>query len=319
VTNQALSVRINAIEQLTSDVRSYHLTHLDHSLLPSFDAGAHIDIVLPNGLIRQYSLCSSPDNRDCYQIAVLQDPHSRGGSNYIHQQLMQGDTLQINPPRNHFTLEESAENYLLIAGGIGITPIMLMAYRLQQLGKPFSLHYLCRSPEQAAFAGQLQSDFQSSLHLHFTAGDASKRLDIQALFAAQKPETHLYTCGSEPLLQAILSAAEKQPKVKVHYERFSAVTIPEDRVDSAFEVEISSSGERLSVMPQQSILQVLEQAGHQIDTMCKEGLCGSCEVDILQGEADHRDSVLSEDEKAEHSVLMVCCSRAKGNLLVLDL
>lgn len=318
MTNQALSVRIDKIEQLTDQIRSYHLTCQDHSALPSFSAGAHIDLLLGNGLIRQYSLCGNPENTHSYQIAVLQDPASRGGSDYIHQHLIQGESLQINAPRNHFTLDESARDYLLIAGGIGITPIMLMAKRLQTLGKNFQLHYLCRSADQAAFATQLADELGANVHFHYTCGDAAKRLDIAQLFSQQAADTQVYTCGSEPLLQAILAAAEQQPNIRVHYERFSAAPSVE-REEQAFEIEIASTKERLSVTPEQSILEVLQHAGHNIDTMCKEGLCGSCEVEVLKGQIDHRDSVLSDDEKAEHSVLMVCCSRAKDDLLVLDL
>ncbi|MGB1237961.1 MAG: PDR/VanB family oxidoreductase [Pseudomonadales bacterium] len=318
MNSSALTVRIENIEQLTADVRSYRLTPLDGGELPTFNAGAHIDLLLGEELIRQYSLCGDPQQRGSYQIAVLKDPHSRGGSDYIHAELNAGDTLTINAPRNHFALDESAAHYQLIAGGIGITPIMLMAARLQALGKSFTLHYLCRSAEQAPFASQLKEQFGDALNFHFTGGDAAKRLNIEALFAAQPAGTQVYTCGSEGLLQAILNAGEQQPHVKIHFERFSAAPV-DSSDDKAFEIELSSSGERLSVAPEQSILEVLQAAGHSIDTMCKEGLCGSCEVEMLGGEADHRDSVLSDDEKAEQSVLMVCCSRAKSDVIVLDL
>ena len=318
MTTSALSVRIEKIEQLTAEVRSYLLTPLEGDSLPAFSAGAHIDLLLSDDLVRQYSLCGDPQNRTSYQIAVLKDSQSRGGSDYIHDKLNQGDTLEINAPRNHFELDESGDNYLLIAGGIGITPIMLMAARLKSLGKSFELHYLCRSHSQAPFADQLQAQFGEQLKCHFTQAQAGKRLDIAALFASQPEGTQVYTCGSEGLLQGILSAGEQQPQVKVHFERFSAAPI-DSSDDKAFEIEISSSGERLSVGADQSILEVLQGAGHNIETMCKEGLCGSCEVEMLGGIADHRDSVLSDDEKAEQSVLMVCCSRAKSDLLVLDL
>lgn len=319
MTSQPITTRISAVETVAERTRAYRLELPDGSPLPAFSAGAHIDLLLENQLIRQYSLCSDPADTSHYQIAVLQETAGRGGSDYIHQHLQVGDSLQIHAPRNHFQLELSGDNYLLLAGGIGITPIMLMALELQRAGKAFQLHYLCRTPEQAAFAAELQSRFGTAVTFHYSYGDAAKRLNIAELFAAQTQPTQVYTCGSEALLQSILDAAEQQPLISVSYERFSAAPVSEDVENLGFEIEIASSGECLTVAPEQSILEVLQAAGHQIETMCKEGLCGSCEVDLLEGEADHRDSVLNDAEKAEQNVLMVCCSRAATPRLKLDL
>lgn len=319
MTSQPICTRITAIDDVADQVRAFTLEAADGSSLPEFSAGAHIDVLLENGLNRQYSLCSDPADTRHYRIAVLNEPEGRGGSAFMHQQLKAGDELQIHAPRNHFQLDTGADNYLLLAGGIGITPIMLMALELQQAGKQFTLHYLSRTPEQAAFHQWLETQFGAAVKFHYSYGDAAKRLDIKALFAEQQVATQVYTCGSEPLLQAILDAAEALPLVEVFFERFSAAPVDENSVSESFEIEIASSGERLQVSEDQSILEVLQKAGHQIETMCKEGLCGSCEVELLEGEADHRDSVLTDAEKAEQNVLMVCCSRATSPCLKLDL
>ncbi|MEH6576070.1 MAG: PDR/VanB family oxidoreductase [Amphritea sp.] len=319
MTSQTIATRITAVEQVAENVRAYTLACDDQSALPEFSAGAHIDLLLDNGLIRQYSLCSDPARCHEYQVAVLLEDEGRGGSAWIHKHLQQDTELQIHAPRNHFELNESADNYLLIAGGIGITPIMLMAARLQQLNKPFKLHYLSRTPEQAAFAEQLSQQLGDQIQCHYSYGDSNKRLNIAELFSAQQQSTEVYTCGSEPLLQSILDAAEDKANIKVIYERFSAAPIDDSIVNGGFEVELANSGKVIEILPEQSILEVLRAEGHQIETMCEEGLCGSCEVGLLEGEADHRDSVLTADEQAEQSVLMVCCSRANSARLKLNL
>lgn len=319
MTSLTLTTRIVRVDQVAENTRAYTLARNDNQPLPEFSAGAHIDLLLNNGMIRQYSLCSDPAQLGHYQVAVQLEADGRGGSAYIHEQLQAGDELQINAPRNHFELNESADNYLLIAGGIGITPLMLMAARLRELGKPFTLHYLCRTSEQAAFRDQLAQQLGDQVQFHFTQGDTARRLDLAQLFAVQPDGTEVYTCGSEALLQSILDAAEKQPNVQVFFERFSAAPTDENAVNEGFEIELARSGKVLQVGADQSILQVLRDEGFTVETMCEEGLCGSCEVDLLEGEADHRDSVLTEPEKQEQNVLMVCCSRAASSRLKLDL
>ncbi|MGY0219575.1 PDR/VanB family oxidoreductase [Endozoicomonadaceae bacterium StTr2] len=319
MTSNVIQVSVSDVEQLTDSIKSYILTPVAEEKLPAFTAGAHIDLLLENGLSRQYSLCSDPADTGSYQIAVLREKNSRGGSEYIHQHLKPGSQLTIHPPRNHFQLEESAPHYLLIAGGIGITPIMLMARRLKALEKSFKLHYLARTEQQAAFADLLKQELGDQCQCHFTLGQPQNRINLEQLVADQPPETHLYTCGSEPLLQSILAAASLRQDIRVHFERFAAAETTEAVENKAFEVELASSGEVLEVTPDQSILEVLRSRGHEVETMCEEGLCGSCEVGLLAGEADHRDSVLTEDEQQEQSVLMVCCSRAKSPRLKLDI
>lgn len=317
MTSQPIPVRVIAAEEVADNIRAYTLARDDNSDLPTFSAGAHIDLLLENGLSRQYSLCSDPENRAQYRVAVQLEEQGRGGSAWIHANVHQDDRIQINAPRNHFELNESADRYLLIAGGIGITPIMLMASRLKALGKDFTFYYLSRSVHQAAFASQLQQQFGEHLHCYFS-DDINERLNIEALFAQQSEKTEIYTCGSEHLLQAILAAAETNPNLTVNYERFAAIEQDDSR-NQRFEIELAQSGRVLTVEPEQSILEVLRSEGFSVETMCEEGLCGSCEVDLLDGEADHRDSVLSDSEKSEQNVLMVCCSRALSPRLKLDL
>lgn len=318
MTSQVINTTINSVEEIADNVRLYTLSSADNQVLPSFSAGAHIDLLLDNGMVRQYSLCNQPESPH-YQVAVQYEQEGRGGSAYIHQSLSAGDALKINAPRNHFKLDNQAENYLLLAGGIGITPIMLMAFELLAQGKSFQLYYLCRERSQAAFADLLTEKLGDRVHFCFSQDTDSQRLDIPNLLAQQPENTQVYTCGSERLLQSILTAAENQPGIQVHFERFSAAPQNEAIENQGFEIELASTGQVLQVEPDQSILQVLQSEGVQIETMCKEGLCGSCEVNLLEGEADHRDSVLTDGEKAEQSVLMACCSRAHSERLVLDL
>ncbi|MGY0398783.1 MAG: PDR/VanB family oxidoreductase [Ostreibacterium sp.] len=319
MTSQNITTYVIAVEQVAENVYAYTLACDDRSALPAFSAGAHIDLLLGNDLIRQYSLCSEPANRHQYQVAIMLEAEGRGGSAWIHKNLQQGSELKIHAPRNHFELNESLDNYLLIAGGIGITPIMLMATRLKQLNKPFTLHYLSRTPEQAAFTEQLSRQLGDQIQCHYSYGESNKRLNIDALFNEQAQSTEVYTCGSERLLQSILEAAEDKAHINVIYERFSTAPIDETIVNSSFEIELASSGKVIEILPEQSILEVLRAEGHTIETMCEEGLCGSCEIGLLEGDADHRDSVLTADEQAEQSVLMVCCSRANSARLKLDL
>ncbi len=321
--SQQILARIASVEEVAERIRLYTLVAADGSRLPRFTPGAHIDLTLGNALTRQYSLCNSceengdADDRHRYQIAVYREPESRGGSDYIHRHVQAGDQLLINRPRNHFELDESGDHYLLLAGGIGITPLIPMARRLKRLGRPFSLHYLCRTPQQAAFRTLVQDEFAEQIHFHFSQQDG--RVDIDTLLADCPQGTRVYTCGSERLLQTIIAAAENHHNISLHFERFSAAPPPDASANRAFEIELNSNGKVLRVDPEQSILEVLRSDGHQIETMCEEGLCGSCEVGLLGGDAEHRDSVLTDEEKAEQSVLMVCCSRARSERLKLDL
>jgi vanillate O-demethylase ferredoxin subunit len=249
----------------------------------------------------------------------LREAHGRGGSDYIYQNLEVGDKLRVSSPRNNFELDEDGSNHLLIGGGIGITPLIPMAARLLQLGKRFEFHHLCRSPANAAFRGELERALGRRVHFHYSYADANLRLDIGGLIAEQSPGTRIYACGSESILQTVSMAAEQRGDVSVRVERFARSPANGPPSARPFEVELASTGEVIPVPADQSILKTLRARGHHIDSACEEGLCGSCEVGLLEGEADHRDSVLTEAEKAEQDVLMVCCSRAHSPRLKLDL
>lgn len=319
MASQQILTRITAVEEVAENVRAYTLAGIDREPLPQFDAGAHIDLLLDNGMVRQYSLCGSCEAPDRYMVAILREVGGRGGSEYIHRSLETGDKLRISPPRNNFRLDEGGSNYLLIGGGIGITAIMPMASRLRQLGKNFELNYLCRSPVRAAFRDELARAFGGRIRFHYSYAEAGRRLNIGALVAEQTPGTQIYACGSEGVLQKVCAAAEARGDVRLKFERFTSAPADESAVSGRFEVELASNGEIISVPEDRSILEVLRGNGHEIDSMCEEGLCGSCEVGLLEGEADHRDSVLTDAEKAEQNVLMVCCSRALTPRLRLDL
>lgn len=322
MSNIRLTVKIAAVDAIAERVLAFSLVTTDAKPLPSFTPGAHIDVHLEHGITRQYSLCGTPEQaaNGEYRIAVLQEEESRGGSSHIHTQWRVGQTVEIGEPRNHFHLDEAFDGrYLLIAGGIGITPILAMAHRLQALNKDYELIYLAKAPASAAYYSDLQTQHGNRLKAHFSRAEGQRRLDLDDLMRCQSEATQIYFCGAENLLQAVLEASRDCANIHVSFERFSAVSDENSGPNNAFDIEISSTGECLRVEENESILSVLKRSGHAIESSCEEGLCGSCEVGLLSGEADHRDSVLDDDEKAEQSVLMVCCSRARSQRLVLDL
>ncbi len=316
---QRFSVLINAIKDQALNIRTYELVSPTGDTLPAFTAGSHIDVFLPNGLIRQYSLSNASNERIRYVVGVQKEQDGRGGSQFIHDNFQVGDEIEISAPRNHFELDESAQRYKLIGGGIGITPIISMARRLKTLGKPFQLYYACRNESRAAFMEELKSSELSS-HLVLSYDDVHGPLQTQALFGRAEPGVHIYCCGPGGLMDAVKSATTAWPTNTVRFEHFSAdeSTGPKEGDDS-FEVVIQSTGKVLQIPADKSILTVLEENGIFVDHACCEGICGTCETGLLEGEVDHRDMILTDDEKEENQVLMVCCSRAKSSRLTLDL
>lgn len=302
------------------DVFGFELVDPDSGPLPAFSAGSHVDVEVAAGLVRQYSLCNPPHETHRYQIAVLREPQSRGGSVGMTDRVGFGDTLRVSEPRNHFALEPGAERVVLLAGGIGITPILCMAERLAHTAIPFELHYCVRSPKRAAFYSRLkQSDFSSRVHFHFD--DADSRIDLGATLAAHGPKDQLYVCGPKGFIDAVLKtagAAGWAPD-QLHREFF---TPAEDLVradDAGFEVEIASTGKRIPVAAGQTVLDALTANGVVLDVSCEQGVCGTCVTRVLQGVPDHRDMFLSDAEHARNDQFTPCCSRSKTDLLVLDL
>ncbi|PLZ01506.1 oxidoreductase [Burkholderia sp. WAC0059] len=322
-----LEVFVRQIRYEGRNIQSYELVAAGGGELPPFAAGAHIDVHAGDGIVRQYSLCNAPHERGRYVIAVLRDERGRGGSKAMHERVRVQDVLRIGRPRNHFELDGRAQRVVLLAGGIGVTPLKAMAHELQRRGADFALHYCARDPEAVAFEPALREAFPADrLHLHFDGGDPSRGLDVARLLREEKREgTHVYYCGPAGFMKACAEAAADWPKGSVHCEHFAAPARPAaggdeaaDETDGAdFTVEIASTGQRLAVPPGRSIAEVLRDARIGVETSCEAGLCGTCKVRYLQGEVDHRDCILSEDEQRDF--MTVCVSRAKGGSLVLDL
>lgn len=299
-------------------IYSFELSRENGQPLPPFSAGAHIDVHLGKGLVRQYSLCNSVGETHRYQIAVLREPNSRGGSHYLHDAVQEGHRLTIGVPRNLFALEPSAQHSLLFAGGIGITPLLCMAERLNHAQASFSLYYSARSRDRAAFVSRLSSGpFANRVHLCF---DDAQPLDTSAALAQPAADTHLYVCGPAGYMAFILEAARANgwPEERLHREYFSAS--PEAGAPGdAFEVEIASSGEILQVGSHQTIIDVLYDAGIEVPVSCEQGVCGTCVTRVLDGVPEHRDSFLTDQQRALNNQFTPCCSRARTPRLILDL
>ncbi|WP_298833293.1 PDR/VanB family oxidoreductase [uncultured Piscinibacter sp.] len=316
-----LRVRVARKTVEAEGICSFELVSADGTPLPAFSAGSHIDVQLPGGPTRQYSLCNDPTESHRYLIAVLRDPMSRGGSQAMHERVAEGDVLPISAPKNHFALAHEAKRHLLLAGGIGITPLLCMAERLANIGADFELHYCSRSKARTAFAERIaRSSFASRVQFHFDDGDAAQRLDIAGLLASAQAGQHLYVCGPQGFMDAVLLSARAQcwPEDRLHYEFFGAAPV-EQAGDRSFEVQLSSSGRVVVVPAGCSVVQALAEAGVSVATSCEQGVCGTCLTRVIDGEPDHRDQYLTPDEQAANDQFLPCCSRSKSARLVLDL
>lgn len=315
-----LSVKVMRKRLEVQDIVSLELGRADGGALPAFSAGAHIDVHLKPGLIRQYSLCNHPEEGHRYQIGVLRDPVSRGGSAAIHDEIKEGDLIAISEPKNHFQLVR-ARRSLLFAGGIGVTPLLCMAERLAHSGADFELHYCARSPERAAFRGRIAaSGFASQAYYHFDDGTAAQKLDLPELLDVPDNSTHIYVCGPAGFIGYVCQAAKAcgWRSENLHYEYFGAPA-PDSSGDTPFEVEIASTGEIVPIPPGQTVGNALKRHGIDINMNCQRGVCGTCVTRVLEGEPEHRDFYLSAAEKTSNDRFTPCCSRAKSKMLVLDL
>lgn len=327
-TSGALAVLVRQIRFEGKGINSYELTDPDGGELPPFTSGAHIDIHLglPDGgeVVRQYSLCNDPAERRRYVIAVLNDEAGRGGSTGLHRTLRVQDIVTISRPRNNFALDESAAKVILLAGGIGVTPLKSMAHRLERAGIDYELHYCAKDRAFAAFEDELQrlAD-RGRLHYHFDGGDPSRGLDIARLLADPRPGTHVYYCGPAGFMKACANAAAGWDPAVVHSEHFkppvdpAAVASASAVPSGGFTVELASSGRRIDVGPDESIADKLNAEGVPVETSCASGLCGTCKTRYRSGKVDHRDYILDDDERDEY--LTLCVSRCDSELLVLDL
>jgi len=288
----------------------------DGKQLPGFSAGAHIGVRVPNGLLRKYSLCSDPAERDRYQIAVKRESDGRGGSCSLIDDVKAGDKLTVTAPVNDFGLPPRAQDFLFIAGGIGVTPMMAMIRQVIAEGKRFRLFYCSRSPETTAFREELSlPEFKDKVVIHYDQGDASRSLDLRPILAERKNREHLYCCGPRPLMEAVRAMTDHWSPTAVHFEAFSvAETHKAD--DRPFKVKLARSGEMLDVSTSQTILEVLRNHGLDVPSSCETGTCGTCRTKLLAGEADHRDLVLAEHEKKD--TIMICVSRARGKEITID-
>ena len=313
-----MEVRVSRVVREAIGTRSYELVDPKGSELPAFTAGAHIDVVLPGPMMRQFSLCNDPDERRRYVIAVFAERGSRGGSRLMHRRAQPGDRLVISRPRNRFPLVEGRRRYLLLAGGIGVTPLMAMAHRLAALGTPFALHYCTRGPRHAAFRAHL-AGFGDRVVLHHDGGNPARGLDIKALLAAERPGTQLYYCGPPGFMQAVREAAADWPRRSVHCEYFAAEPADAggDNGLDRFTVADRPTGRLYPVTPGQSILDALRGAGVAIDAPCASGRCGICRRHYSSGDPIHRDALLTASERSEFVIL--CRARSRSPVLVVDL
>ncbi|AOI87644.1 Vanillate O-demethylase oxidoreductase [Burkholderia pseudomultivorans] len=321
MSDASLTVKVARKWQEARDICGFEFVSDDGSPLPGFTAGAHIDVHLPGGLVRQYSLCNHPAQADRYQIAVLRDAEGRGGSRAIHDAVRPGDTVRISAPRNHFPLATGAAHHLLLAGGIGVTPILSMAERLSSSGEPFAMHYCARSTERMAFVERIAaSAFRDRVRLHVDDGESAQRFDLAAVLAAAPAGTHLYVCGPRGFMDAVLNEARARnwAEERLHYEFFSGV-VETSAADRPFQVRIASSGRVIDVPAECTVVAALAANGVDVLTSCEQGVCGTCLTRVLDGEPEHRDSYLTDDEKAAGDQFLPCCSRSRTAMLVLDL
>jgi vanillate O-demethylase ferredoxin subunit len=325
MTTTTRRVRIARKTAEAHDVCSFELVDVEARALPAFSAGSHIDVQVGDGqgtggLVRQYSLCNDPRETHRYLIAVLRDPNSRGGSVGMHA-LQVGMTIHISEPKNHFALAHDARHSILLAGGIGITPILCMAERLGNIGAPFELHYCTRSPERTAFVERIRgAKFARQVQFHHDDGPEAQKLDAHAAIAAPADSRHLYVCGPTGFMDWVLGTARELgwPEERLHREYFAAGPIDTSH-DGSFEVQIASTGAVIRIAPEQSVVAALAAAGVEVPTSCEQGVCGTCLTRVIEGTPEHRDMYLTPDEQAKGDQFTPCCSRAKSARLVLDL
>lgn len=311
-------LRLRQVRLEAQDICSYEFITADGTALPPFEAGAHIDLHLPEGRIRSYSLANAPSEVHRYLIAVQREEQGRGGSAWMHDRLRVGQVLEASGPIQHFPLDEKAADSVFIAGGIGITPLLSMIERLDALERPWHLYYAARSPETAPFRERLVALDRGRGRVTFCFGsERSERLDIQKIVRDASPAAHLYCCGPTRMIDAFVAAGQTRDPGCIHYERFAASEAA--ALEGGFTVCLQRSDRRITVEPGKSILDALLDADVPISYACSNGICGSCMTRVVSGVPDHRDEFLSEDEKRAGTSMLICCSGSKTPELVLDL
>lgn len=286
--------------------------------LPKVEAGAHIDVHLPNGMVRQYSLCQNPNDEGKFRLGILRDPESRGGSVSAFDEIKDGMQIQVSEPKNLFPLLK-AKHSVLIGGGIGITPLITMAYQLASEGTSFELHYCGASPENCAFVDEIKNgELAQYTTFHFKSEGASHRAFFESAIKNIDSESHIYTCGPVGFMDWVINLATTHdfPEQQIHKEYFQIET---DTSGDSFEVVAERSGKIIMVEAGETILQALAKEGIEIEMSCEQGVCGTCMCDVIEGEPDHRDVYFTDEEKASNEQILVCCSRSKTPRLVLDI
>jgi vanillate O-demethylase ferredoxin subunit len=322
-TAPLIDLRLRQTRLEAEGIVSYEFVSANDAPLPAFDAGAHIDLHLADGMVRSYSLANAPFELSGvaprrYLVAVQRDTAAekgKSGSAWMHATLRVGDVLRATPPGNDFALTEDAPHSIFIVGGIGITPVMSMLLRLDALGRPWRLHYASRSPAQTAFAEEIRALGGEAEFC--IASSRSERLDIAAIVRKAPPEAHLYCCGPPRMIDAFIDCCAHRRPETVHFERFAAAEAP--ATGGGYDVVLQRSGQRLTVVPGKTILDTLLDHGIDVPYACTAGVCGTCRTPVVDGEPDHRDDFLSDEEKRANTSVMICCSGARSNTLVLDL
>ncbi|MFI6344352.1 PDR/VanB family oxidoreductase [Streptomyces sp. NPDC050560] len=305
-------------ETVADGVVRLTLTRPDGAPVPPWKPGAHVDLLLGPGLERQYSLCGDPGDRSALRVAVLREPDGRGGSRHVHETLTEGAAVGVRGPRNNFPLV-TADRYLFVAGGIGITPLLPMIAEVAASCTPWRLVYGGRTRASMAFATELTAMYGDLVEL--CPQDETGLLDLAALLTPAREDTAVYCCGPEPLLAAVEERCAGWPQGALHTERFAPKPADASATagDGSFEVELTASGLTLTVPPGRSVLETVEEAGVPVLSSCREGICGTCETDVVAGEVDHRDSLLTPEERAANDIMFICVSRCRSGRLVLDL
>ncbi|NGN62332.1 oxidoreductase [Streptomyces sp. A7024] len=315
MSEPALELVVDGRQRVADGVLALTLRRADGGELPGWEPGAHVDLLLGEGLVRQYSLCSDPADRRRWRIAVLREEAGRGGSAYVHDELSEGAKVRARGPRNNFALHPAAR-YVFIAGGIGITPILPMAAAAEAAGAEWSLLYGGRTRASMAFTGELT---HYGARVTLAPQDESGLLDLAPLLAEPRQDTLVYCCGPGPLLDAVAELCGSRPPGALHVERFEPRATARNGAAHAFEVELARSGRTLTVPADASVLDTVRAAGVEVLYSCTEGTCGTCETEVVEGTPDHRDSLLSEEERRAGETMMICVSRCRGERLVLDL
>lgn len=311
-----LTLTVTRSETAADGIQLIEFRAPDGAALPAWTPGSHLAIRVPSGAMRNYSLCSDPQERHRYLIAVKREVAGRGGSVGLIDQTRPGDSIAVMSPRNLFELVTSAPSYIFIAGGIGITPVLSMIRSLRRSGdKPFHLYYLTRSPAVTAFLPDL-ADFTDRVTVHHDGGDPAQAFDLWPILEAPS-NAHIYCCGPRPLMDAVRDMTGHWPEAALHFEDFGSDLVRPRADDTPFEIQLGYHGPHLKVPVGATILETLRANGRIVPSSCESGTCGTCRTTILAGEPDHRDLVLNEAEK--RNSIMICVSRAKTDLLVLDL